>query len=156
MKPSDLNSLVLAPAMALLPGKMDTPAARIIQTAIGLQESALQFRQQLHGPAHGLWQFELEGVRGVMTHTACQALAEAAAEVRGCEITPEAVYAAIVTDDVLAAVIARLLLWSDPAPLPALGNLSGAWDYYMRNWRPGKPRPNVWAWNYSLAEGILK
>ncbi len=36
-------------------------------------------------------------------------------------------------------VFARLLLWTDAKPLPAIGDEQGAWDYYLRNWRPGKP-----------------
>ncbi|WP_447751835.1 hypothetical protein [Pseudomonas nicosulfuronedens] len=50
-------------------------------------------------------------------------------------------WAAIEHDDILAACMARLLLFTDPARLPALGDESGAWDMYLRVWHPGKPRP---------------
>jgi hypothetical protein len=42
--------------------------------------------------------------------------------------------------DALATVFARLLLYTDPHPLPALNCAPDlAWDYYFRNWRPGRP-----------------
>lgn len=37
----------------------------------------------------------------------------------------------------LAAGLARLLLYTDPARLPELGKESEAWDLYLRTWRPG-------------------
>lgn len=40
-------------------------------------------------------------------------------------------------DDVYAAGIARLLLWTDPKALPALNRPDDAFEYYLRNWRPG-------------------
>ena len=48
---------------------------------------------------------------------------------------------AIVADDVcrgdvLAAGLARLLLWTDPSRLPRLGDADGAWQLYVRTWRP--------------------
>ena len=153
MTPVELNQSVLTPALALLPPRMDTPEARVLLTAIGLQESALEFRKQVGGPAHGLWQFESEGVTGVLQHS--PELAAAAVRSRGCEPTTDAVYAAIVTDDILAAIIARLLLWSDPAPLPALGAVDAAWKFYIWNWRPGRPHVAAWADNYTKAQTIL-
>jgi hypothetical protein len=37
-------------------------------------------------------------------------------------------------------------LFSDAAPLPAAAveNAEAAWDYYIRNWRPGKPHRATW------------
>lgn len=37
----------------------------------------------------------------------------------------------------LAAGLARLLLYTDPARLPGLGDEEGAWQLYLRTWRPG-------------------
>ena len=65
------------------------------------------------------------------------------------------VYAALLIDDVLAAGIARLLLWTDPAPLPELGDVDAGWNYYDRNWRPGAPRPEAWPYNYSIARNAV-
>ena len=49
------------------------------------------------------------------------------------------------------SAFARLLLWTDPAPLPALGAAVRAWAYYRRNWRPGKPHPETWPEMYQNA-----
>ncbi|HEY0201134.1 MAG TPA: hypothetical protein VGC24_05530, partial [Burkholderiaceae bacterium] len=63
--------------------------------------------------------------------------AQALCKVRGVAFTPQAVWDALDDDDLLAAGFARLLLYTDPAPLPAVGDVEGAWAYYLRNWRPG-------------------
>ena len=46
------------PALALLPAAMNTPQARCMLLAIGLQESRFVHRRQIGGPARGFWQFE--------------------------------------------------------------------------------------------------
>ena len=61
------------------------------------------------------------------------------------------VWTALETNDVLAGVFARLLLWTDAKPLPAIGDEQGAWAYYLRNWRPGKPHPQTWPGFYRQA-----
>ncbi|MOA17734.1 hypothetical protein D3C78_1380020 [compost metagenome] len=60
-------------------------------------------------------------------------------------------YAALERDDVLAAALARLLLWTDPYHLPEVGDAEGAWDLYMRVWRPGKPHRKTWDTLYAQA-----
>jgi len=47
--------------------------------------------------------------------------------------------------------VARLLLWQDKAALPAIGAKEHAWDYYLRNWRPGMPHRSAWDGNYNQA-----
>lgn len=37
----------------------------------------------------------------------------------------------------LAAGLARLLLWSDPGRLPSEDDVEGAWRLYLKTWRPG-------------------
>jgi hypothetical protein len=55
---------------------------------------------------------------------------------------------------VLAAIFARLLLFSDPAPLPA--DMGEAYALYRRTWRPGKPqRPEQWSNEWRIAQGAL-
>jgi len=68
-------------------------------------------------------------------------------------ISPDiiSVFAAIAWNDPLAVVIARLILWMDPLRLPALGNETGAWNYYCRTWRPGIERPTDWPASYAAA-----
>jgi hypothetical protein len=143
----------LFPAMfELLPPSMDTPAARIMLLAIGLQESRFLHRRQLvgspprpTGPAKGFWQFEQGGgCLGVLTHRASRPLMLEICQQRGVAPTSGTLWNAIETDDLLAAVAARLLLWTDPRPLPGAEDSDRAWDYYIANWRPGKPHHATW------------
>ena len=67
-----------------------------------------------------------------------------------------AVNEALASDDVLACAFARLLLFTDPRPLPALGNPQAAWDYYVRNWRPGKPHRDTWDALYAKALATIR
>ena len=151
MSPMDALRDAIDPALAELPPPMTSDAARAMLVAIGLQESRLTWRRQrAGGPARGLWQFERNGgVRGVLVHEASRSEARAACERRDLPASATAVYMALETDDVLAAVFARLLLWTDPLPLP--DDMDAGWSYYLRNWRPGKPHPQTWPEMYQNA-----
>lgn len=136
----------------VLPGKFRSTEATVQLLAIGLQESRFEHRVQVGGPAHGFWQFERGGgVRGVLSHEATKPYALAACAIRGCPPLAEDVYRRIVDDDLLACAFARLLLYSDPKPLPVPGQVEGAWGYYLRNWRPGKPHRSTWDGLYRQA-----
>lgn len=155
------------PALQLLPAAMDSPRARVQVLANGLQESGFEARRQLItvrnpstgarelkplGPATSYWQMERGGgVLGVLTHRGSKFYAQNVCKARGVDPTSPAVWAAIEHDDVLAAAFARLLLWTDPLRLPALGDVQGAWNLYARTWRPGKPHPEDWPGNYRQA-----
>lgn len=154
------------PALKLLPCKLDSPEARVMLLAIGLQESDFRDRRQLvtvrrdgkrvtvpEGPAKSFWQGEASGgmVHYVPLHEATKDLAAYVCQVRHVPLNDIAVWNAIENDDVLAAALARLLLYSDPYPLPALGRRGAAWDYYKRTWRPGKPKPEKWPLCYERA-----
>lgn len=121
--------------------------------AIGLQESRFDARiQKGGGPARGLWQFERGGgIKGVLTHPVSRKKAEAFCLAASVAPTIDAAYKAVAEDDVLACQFARLLLLTDPRPLPALGEQMEAWGYYLRNWRPGKPHPETWPELYQRA-----
>ncbi|MFM9932832.1 hypothetical protein [Achromobacter xylosoxidans] len=140
----------LNPALALLPERMDTPAARVMLLAIGLQESRFLHRRQIGGPARGFWQFEKGtrasrgGVWGVFLHAASKDHLAALCKARSVACDPDAIYAALEYDDVLAAGVARLLLWTDPKALPPVGDTEAGWALYLRTWRPGKPHPQTW------------
>ncbi len=139
--------LLLDDTFAIIGEHFDTPASRAMLWAIGRQESRFVHRRQVGGPARGFWQFEKGGgVKGVLTHPASKKHAAALCKERGVEATAAAVYPALEKDDILAAGFARLLLFTDPAPLPApkAGNAQTAWAYYLRNWRPGKPHRHTW------------
>lgn len=126
-------------AFNMLPVKMAGQKARVILLAIQLQEDPQQLRAQMNnGPARGLWQFEKGGgCKGVLNHPATKREAERVCELRHVTPTPEDVWATIRTDDVLAACFARLLMFSDPQPLPEIGEVRQAFDLYLRTWRPG-------------------
>lgn len=145
-------SQVLEPAMKLLPARTDSLAARVLLLAIGQQESRFEFRRQLgNGPARGLWQFECGtrasrgGVWGVYLHEQSRGYLEALCQARRVAFEPAAIWSALERDDILAAGVARLLLWTDPKPLPATDDAAAAWDLYaLRTWRPGKPHRLTW------------
>lgn len=143
----------MAEAKRLLPTVPFSANACILLLATGLQESKLAYRRQLgNGPARGLWQFERGGgVKGVLTHPASAGLAISLADARGVAPTAAAAWAALEMDDVLAAGFARLLYWTDPSRVPDRSDVDGAWDMYLRNWRPGKPHPATWAAHHASA-----
>lgn len=140
------------PALGMLPAKMDSDAARVMLLAIGLQESRLKYRYQkvsdpyAKGPARGLWQFERGGgVVGVMTHRHTKDLALDICKARLVPFDSPLIHSRLEFDDILAAGFARLLLWSDPKPLPPVdADHETAWQQYIRQWRPGKPHRDTW------------
>ena len=145
---NQIRDQAITPALALLPARMSSPEAEVMLLAIGLQESRFQHRRQLvgspprpTGPAKSFWQAELGGgmVTGLLRYhdDRVRDLAVGLCAVRGVDPSPRAVWDAIEHDDVLAAGLARLLLFTDPARLPKLGDLEGAWQLYLRTWRPG-------------------
>lgn len=143
-------STAIEPALALLPAALDSPAARVMLLAIGLQESRFIHRAQVlagggKGPARGFWQFERGGgCTGVLQHAASRFWIHTVCGIRGCPPAPMQLWLAIEQDDVLAAAAARLLLFTDPLRLPNVGDEQSAWALYLRTWRPGKPHPHTW------------
>jgi hypothetical protein len=151
--------------MSLLPFRMDSAKARVQLLAIGLQESKFKFRRQMismlvngekvlrpTGPAKGYHQFEeTGGCRGVVKHEAARNWTQSVCQARGVHFSPKAIWDAMERDDAFDFAMARLLLWTDVKPLPALGEADTAWAYYLRVWRPGKPHRDAWAANYNAA-----
>lgn len=156
MTPELLLNAAIVPALLLLPARMDTPAARIILLAIAYQESNMQHRRQIKGPARGYFQFEQGGgVRGVLMHPASSSyIRDVLSDLDYyADSTPVECWAAIEHNDILAAAFARLLMWTDVEPLPT--DAQGAWDLYLRTWRPGKPHPDKWAANFQKAKDAI-
>lgn len=152
-----ISETAISPALALLPERMDTPQARVMLLAIGLQESRFVHRRQIGGPARGFWQFEQGGgVRGVLAHTSTRDHAIAVCDEREVAATARDVYNMLEHDDVLAAAFARLLLWTDPARLPRIGDADAALALYLRTWRPGKPHPASWLGLYAQAVAAVE
>lgn len=155
-----VNTQILTPAFSLLntgtpTGRnYDSDAARVMLLSIGLQESRFKHRKQIVGPARGFWQFENGGgVKGVLTHVASSKEIERI--LARLEISKTDVYTAIAWHDPLAAVMARLLLYTDPKPLPAVTDTAGAWQLYLRCWRPGKPHPETWLAFHKTAADLI-
>lgn len=132
--------------------------ARVELLTIALQESGLRYRQQVPVPyAHGWWEFENgpQSALGGLFKIMPQKLSAVCAEL----VVPfdrDTVFGAIVWCDLLACAVARLLLWSEPNPLPAIGDIQGAWNYYVKLWGPGSPRPKEWPALYAQSVIALK
>ena len=151
---------VIPAALSLLPPEMDTPAARAMLIAIGLQESKFLARRQIldsgrPGPAAGFWQFERGGaVVGVLEHPSTREHAlRVLRELRyvkgalpGRVTTSTAiVHATLEDNDILACAFARLNLWWFPSRLPHQGAAADGWRQYLATWQPGKPHKATWA-----------
>lgn len=153
MSLQNIHQQAIVPALALLPARMNSKEALVMLFVIGLQESKFEHRRQMgNGPARGFWQFERDGgTAGVLRHKSSHIYALAVCKQRGLTDLKEAelikghtpnsiverAYHAFEHDDVLAAVFARLLFWTDPKALPVLGDVDGAFSLYIRTWRPG-------------------
>ncbi|GEM_PF-293142 len=151
INPEDAVRRIIFPALRLLPPAMTSLQAVVLIVAIFLQESALAHRWQVvdakrperKGPARGLAQFEKGtrasrgGVWGIYLHASSRYWLSKVCEALGIPFTPDAIWQAMERSDVLAAACARLLLFTDPKPLPAPDDEEGAWKLYLRTWRPG-------------------
>lgn len=142
--------VVIPATMQLLPEKMDSPSARVMLLAIGLQETRFEWRHQIGGPAHGFWQFEkgggVRGVRGyIFSHAETKELAKRTLLRIGYkDATEEERFIAIEHNDILACMFARLLLWTHPDTLAKEGEHRVGWVQYLDTWRPGKPHRETW------------
>lgn len=158
MTPQFLHAHVLPAAFALLPTAMNTPAARAMLIAIALQESRCCHRRQVGGPARGFWQFEISGVRGVLSHKASKPHLANVLAVLAYPVTDDATtpYTALEHNDVLAGVFARLLLWTLPGSLPGPDAADEGWRQYIDGWRPGKPHRETWDAYWGMAWAIVE
>lgn len=141
---SRLIDVFIAPGLSLLDPRMDTPEARAMLIAIGLQESRFQHRHQIGGPANGFWQFERGGIKAVLSHRATQHHVINVCSSLWISPTEDACYKAVAYNDALAAAFARLMLWWLPGRLPKGGEAQMGWNQYIQAWRPGKPHRGTW------------
>jgi hypothetical protein len=162
MTPEQFNTSVVIPGSAFLatfaPEVPMSNAAKVLLVAISGQEAGWTARRQAgNGAAAGLFQFELGGIGGVMEHPASRNLARAACQAANVTFDRLAVWASFQTaaGDYLALAFARLLLWTDAAPLPAATDQEGGLIYYKRNWRPGDFRPDDWPDNHAAARRVI-
>lgn len=140
--------------LASLGGPPVSQDAKILLYAIGMQEDPHLVRAQItkwgKGPARGVFQFERDGgVSGVMRHPATRYLAVTLCEQQKVPFNATAIWKELEYNDLLATGFARLLLWTDPFPIPKTQD--AGWRCYMRTWRPGKPHPRTWPDNWGAA-----
>ncbi|MDP2141297.1 MAG: hypothetical protein Q8L20_10845 [Gammaproteobacteria bacterium] len=166
MKPQVAHDFLLASCLKLFPSQYNTPEARAMVIAIGLQESDFKHRQQLignhrnwwqslSGPAVSYWQFERIGIRGVLEHRITGPLIRVVLDKLGYPADVETIYKALIHNDILAVCFARLLLFTVPDPLPTRTQPAKAWEQYLWAWRPGKPKPDRWNERFAAAWEIV-
>ena len=158
MSPAELLEIIddsLA-YLAKYQGPAVSDEVRTLLLAIAMQESGplLAARYQnapsnTPGPARGFWQFEKIGVQGVLQHAKAGKVVNDICSRLEVVSSTDTVWRTIEGHDRLACIVARMLLWIDPKPLPTTQD--EAWQYYLRNWRPGKPHQNTWANNWRIA-----
>ena len=145
-----------ATVAARLIGIPRSPVADQMLVTIAGQESNWSHRLQVGGPARSFWQFEMMGgVAGVLQHRSTNA--RSASLCAGLAVSPAdvpAVYGAMAHNDTLAVGMARLLLYTDPKPLPT--SMADGRAYYLRTWRPGRPREETWEARWNAAAAALK
>lgn len=156
---------IVPAALSLLPGRMDSAEARANIMAIGMQESEFIARQQGgtarksgSGPAKSFWQFEKKGgVQELLSNETTRPILIPVLNILGYpEWTAEALHEAMEHNDVLACVMARLLLYIDPQELADSMEVWKAWRMYLRRWRPGLERPKPWPKNYDKAWALIR
>lgn len=160
MTPAFILAELIDPGLAFMartigPKPSDTPDARVMLLAISGQEGDFRYRRQIGGPARSIFQFEQRGgVAGVLAHPVAGPWARQICDALSIPSDAPTVYEAIAWSDHLAVAMARLLLFTDPAPLPS--DEAGGWDLYARLWRPGRPGPDRWAGNFEAASAAVK
>ncbi len=158
MSPEFYLRTALEPALGLLPPRMDSVAARAMVIAICLQESRLEHRRQIGGPARSYGQFEQGGgVRGVLTHLATRGHIRTvlAALDYAADSDAEACWIAIEHNDILGAAFSRLNLWWLPGALPGRDDWPMAWSQYLTAWKPGKPHKDTFQAFYDRAWAVV-
>lgn len=167
MKPDLFYQRIVKPTLQLMSEMPEiniavSDKASVLVMTIAGQESNWQHRRQIgigqYHPqtvgARGYWQFESTWGGPVALNDVQQKTPRQLAAICGyLEIPADelTLYEAVAWNDTLACALARLLLWSDPRPLPEIGDKVASWDYYVRNWRPGAPHPEAWSALYDKA-----
>lgn len=162
MSPIRLLNLGIIPALAALEqhGIPDTSDARRFVLAIALQESSLAHRRQVAaggaetGPAASFWQFEpTGGCKGVLSHPAVAQHMRSLCVDFNIDPTPQGLWEAMRYHDIIAAIAARLLIYTLPSKIAVTAD--EGWKQYTSAWRPGKPRLQTWAQCWDLATLVV-
>lgn len=140
----DVLGQIIVPAFSNLPSEMDSPEARLLVLATGAQETQYLTRQQDDGPARGLFQMQINDIRDLMNNQMSGNHVWTLCGVLGVTYGSNAMFDALLTDDLFAAAMCRLNYWCIPRPLPAIGDVVGCYAYYELAQRPGKPSYSRW------------
>ena len=163
MTPLRLLRAAIIPGLAELAlcGIPNTPDAQRILLAIAIQESGLRHRRQViagageTGPASSFWQFEAGGgCKGVLEHYLVAPCMRSLCADFNVPATPQGLWEAMRYQDVLAAIAARLLIYTLPDKLPTTAE--EGWKQYVAAWRPGRPHPETWAAAWDTATKTVK
>lgn len=136
--------------------QIDTVGSRLMMLVIQKQEDPEERRYQVvkrtestaienivgpktaKGPARSLWQFEQGGgIKGVLHHKITGPLIDGICDRFEISNSTVSCWQAVEENDVLAACFARLLLWTDALKMPGISDAEGAFQLYLRTWRPG-------------------
>lgn len=134
--------------------------------ATGLQESQVMFRKQVpSGPARGFLQIEPPTAIAAYDKDAYLRGELMNLRLNTTQLLPTNTTAArrnylanvCELNDPACVLIGRSIMWLDPSPIPEIGDVEGAWDFYaLKTWRPGKPRPEHWWDNYMQAVNVVQ
>lgn len=158
MTPERIIKTAIAPALEELTqcGIPDSILAHRFVLAIAIQESGLAKRRQVIqdkgevGPAVSYWQFEQGGgCKGVLTHYLVANCMRRMCDHYNVAPTPAGLWEAMRYQDIVAAIAARLLIYTLPDKLPETPEQG--WSQYIEAWRPGKPHPHTWAQAWETA-----
>jgi len=162
MTPTAIFHDVVVPGLlymtrAIGPGGPTTDApARVMIMSIWGQESDWRYRRQNGGPARSYGQFESGGgVAGVMGNATTSKWLQTVCAALDIPYDRSTIFEAMAWNDLLALAMTRFNLWCAPGPLPAVGQRDAAWNYYVNQWRPGKPHPDAWPRNYDTAMRVV-
>lgn len=183
MTPEHYLTSYTIPAMIWLTPRMGRdmgpPEVLVILGTIVLQEgdglkARIQYAPDRDNPtpavkrwAHSFFQFEGgEGaaLAGLMANKQLAPIIKALCEYRGIELLRDHIWWSMLGDDFTANVLARLLILTDPARVPMIGDEEGAWRLYVdRLWKPGAAKDPVqraelrkkWGENYQIALNVV-
>ena len=149
MNPTTFLNVAIRPTLRWMGEPFDNALAERILLAIAMQESDMEHRHQVGGPAHGFFQFEPIGCAEAIRIDGLN-------QTRFFErlVLPtqyDELHVALEWSEAAMVVCARLILWSITRPLPGPHEQADAWRQYIRAWKPGKPHPDRWPANWALA-----
>lgn len=140
---------ILTPAAefaATLDPRLDSPATRLQMLATAGYESGWQFRAQYPvAIALGFWMDQQNAVQLLLDNPMSGGFLREGAPLLCIGDTAAEIHAASQYNDAIAYLIARLLAWCDPHPVPAIGDEEGCWQAYLRAQNPGAVSRARWA-----------